>query len=87
MRYLTVLLSVQAHLESGLHLWPWQIAFPCAFALGKLTDHLSQYYSFLLMFGFSVSPSDSADEIIDCKLIEQDNASHSLNIHSAIVFH
>lgn len=47
----------------------------------------SVYYSSFLMFGFSVSPSDLADELIDCKLIEQDNVPQSLGTHSTIVFH
>lgn len=36
---------------------------------------------------FSVSPSDLADGLIDCKLTEQDNVPNSLGLHTAIVFY
>lgn len=44
------------------------------------------FHSFL-MSEFSVSPSDSADELSDCKRIEQDNGPDSPGTHSSIVSH
>lgn len=50
----------------------------------QLLPGLLHYRSFL-MSEFSVSPSDLADELSDCKRIEQDNGPDSPGTHSSIV--
>lgn len=76
----------RADLESALNVVTLLDAFLPLTALGKpVPAFLSVHYHSFLLFELSVSPLDLADELSDCKLIEQDNSPDSLGTHSSIV--